>query len=132
MVLLARLDNVSCPVRWLQKYLDLCNIAKNDYRFIFRGVQFSKEGLRLVSINKHVSYSNILKYFKEFVGNIGLNVNKYGLHSLRSGGTSAAVLRGADLRMVQRHGRWKSVKSMNMYVKDSTQSKLGVTRCLVD
>ena len=43
---------------------------------------------------------------------------EYGLHSLRSGGVSAALqVPGVSGRLVQRHGGWRHIESMQGYVK---------------
>ena len=49
---------------------------------------------------------------------IGLNKSK-GLHSLRSGGATAAAEAGVEDRLLGNHGRWKSEKTYDSYVKES-------------
>ncbi|WAQ97973.1 hypothetical protein MAR_022346, partial [Mya arenaria] len=49
------------------------------------------------------------------------NVRKYGFHSLRSGGATAAANKGVKDRMFKRHGRWASEKAKDGYVKDSLE-----------
>ena len=53
-----------------------------------------------------------------------------GLHSLRSGGATAAANAGLADRLLMRHGRWCSVKSKDGYVKDDTASLLSVSKTL--
>ena len=41
---------------------------------------------------------------------------KVGTHSFRAGGATAAARAGVPDRLFQRHGRWKSEASKNMYI----------------
>ncbi|KAK3090282.1 hypothetical protein FSP39_010613 [Pinctada imbricata] len=54
----------------------------------------------------------------------------FGLHSLRSGGATAAASFGIHDRLFKRHGRWKSELAKDGYVKDSLTERLLVTQCL--
>ena len=62
--------------------------------------------------------------------NIGVDPFKFGLHSLRSGGATSAANNGINDRIFQRHGRWKSVAAKNMYVDDSIEQRLAVSKRL--
>jgi hypothetical protein len=53
----------------------------------------------------------------------------YGTQSMRSGGATAVASKVED-RLFQRHGAWKSVDVKNSYVKDSLDTRLGVTRAI--
>ena len=57
------------------------------------------------------------------------DINRYCLHSLRSGGTSAAANRGISDRMLKHHGRWVS-DAVSGYVKDSVEERLKVSLSL--
>ena len=57
----------------------------------------------------------------------------YGLHSLRSVGITAAVRNKTNLipeRLLKIHGRWKSDSAKDMYVEESLENRLHVTKCL--
>ena len=58
---------------------------------------------------------------------IGLPKQDYGLHSLRAGGASAAANTGVPDRLFKRHGRSKSDKAKDGYIKDSVHSLLSVS-----
>ena len=58
------------------------------------------------------------------------DVKNYGLHSLRSGGASAAANKGVKDRMFKRHGRWVSDNAKDGYVKDSLHERLSVSLSL--
>ena len=61
---------------------------------------------------------------------IGLPKQDYGHHSLRAGGASAAANARAADRLFKRHGRWKSDKAKDGYIKDSDHSLLSVSLSL--
>jgi len=57
----------------------------------------------------------------------------YDLHSLRSGGITAAVRNSTNLipeRLLEIHSRWKSDSAKDMYVVVSLENRLHVTKCL--
>ena len=54
----------------------------------------------------------------------------YGLHSLRAGGASAAANAHITDRLFKRHGRWKSDKAKDGYIKDNIASLLSVSLSL--
>ena len=58
---------------------------------------------------------------------LGLDKSKFGLHSLRSGGASAAANAGVPDRWFKRHGRWRSENAKDGYVKDKLESRLEVS-----
>lgn len=61
---------------------------------------------------------------------IGLDKAKFGLHSLRSGGASAAANAGVPDGWFKRHGRWRSENAKDGYVKDKLEDRLTVSRSL--
>ena len=57
----------------------------------------------------------------------------YDLHSLRSGGIKAAVRNSMNLipeRLLKIRGRWKSDSAKDMYIEESIENRLHVTKCL--
>ena len=57
----------------------------------------------------------------------------YGLHSLRSGGITAAVPNSKNLipeRLLKIHGRWKSDSAKDMCVEKSLENRFHVTKFL--
>ena len=98
--------------------------------FLFRPVFRSGNTCKLIYKNKKLSYTsareNIISRLKSVSGNLNL-----GLHSLRSGGATAAANHVAnDSRCLKRHRRWKTEKSKDSYIVDSIEKRLKVTQTL--
>jgi len=97
--------------------------------FIFRAISNGKvQTLR--KDNKHISYTTARENFLKIMKQIDVDPKKFGLHSLRSGGASAAANNGIPDRLFKRHGRWKSEKAKDGYVEDSLESLLSVSQKL--
>ena len=77
-----------------------------------------------------MSYSRVEELTKTELGKEGLDPNKFGIHSLDSGGASAAAALGVPDRLFQRHGGWRSEKARNNYVMESFDSLLLVTKSI--
>ena len=71
----------------------------------------------------------IREFFMDNIKVLDAHTN-YGLHSLRSGGASAAAQHGVSDRLISKQGRWASESARNGYIKDSLESRLSVTRAL--
>ena len=67
---------------------------------------------------------------KETLKKAGRDPDKYGLHSLRSGGATAAANAGVPDRAFKRHGRWRSENAKDGYVKDTLEYRLNVSKSL--
>lgn len=78
---------------------------------------------------KGISYSRARELVQEAFQGI-TDVSKISLHSLRSGGASAAANAGIPDRLFKRHGRWSSETAKDVYVKDNLDSLLSVSRSL--
>ena len=59
---------------------------------------------------------------------MGFLAQKFGLHSLRSGGATAAANAKVPDWIFKRHGRWRSENAKDRYIKDNLESRLEVTR----
>ena len=78
---------------------------------------------------KH-SYTRAREIIREDLSSIGINMNNYGLHSLRSGGASAAYKGGVPDRLFKVHGRWKSENAKDWYVCEDLEKRLSVFKNL--
>ena len=85
----------------------------------------------MLSLEKTVSYSNMLKLFRVGLNKIGLDGKLYSLHSLRTGSLSEASNSNlVDKMSLQRHARWKSSSMVNHYRELSLDKKLAASRAL--
>ena len=129
-VVISELSSPACPVSLLKRYLDNFRIPPNSRDLIFKPISRGKDFCKLVTPDKPISYSCIRDGFRRDLKNIGVDPSKFGLHSLRSGGATSAANNGINDRIFQRHGRWKSVAAKNMYVDDSIEQRLAVSKRL--
>ena len=131
-VILAKTNSRTCPFKILQSYIKLLNTAPSSDGYIFRGLTFYKKSrsYKLRKANKPLSYSAARKIVLDAFESIGLPKNRFGLHSLRAGGASAAANSGIPDRLFKRHGRWLSDRAKDGYIKDDIMSLLSVTQKL--
>jgi hypothetical protein len=59
----------------------------------------------------------------------GIPDREFSSHCFRVGGVSAAIANGVELRLVARHGNWKS-SAIFRYIKDDLKAQLEVSRAL--
>jgi integrase len=127
---LARTGTVLCPVVNLERYFVWAKIPSDSECFVFSQLSKTKEGFKLRQCDKHLSYSNLRKLLIDAIKPFVSDIKCYGLHSLRSGGATAAANMGIPDRLFKRHGRWSSESAKDGYVKDSIDDRLRVSKCL--
>ena len=127
---LEKLNSNLCPLDLMKRYFVLAGIYKQCDKYIFRGIENTKNGQKLRKINKALRYRTVRSHVLDLLANIGLDPKKFGLHSLRSGGASAAANPGVNDTLFKKHGRWKSDKVKDSYFHEDIESKLSVSRNL--
>ena len=130
-VVISKTNTITCPVSMLSRYLNMANISPTSTEYIFRGVSYCKHSnnYKLRKSGK-LSYTTAREILLSALQYIGLDKSKFGLHSLRSGGATAAAAAGIEDRIFKKHGRWKSDKAKDGYVKESLEERLSVTKNL--
>ena len=128
-VLIARTGTPTCPVAMLERYMGKPGIDKRSSLFLFRAITKTKARESLRSSGS-ISYSRLRELFKLKLEELGYPAGKYGLHSLRAGGSTAAANAGVPDQLFKRHGRWRSKNAKDEYVDDSLQSCLTVSKLL--
>ena len=88
-----------CPVSMMKRYFHLANIDRDPDKFLFRGLTRTKEGYRLRP-SGGIRYSRVRELLLDKLSAVGLDPKQFGLHSLRSGGASAAANAGVPDRWV--------------------------------
>jgi len=68
--------------------------------------------------------------FCKKLADLGFPSEEFGLHSLRSGGATAAANAKVPDRLFKRHGCWKSKNAKDGYIKDDVESRLKVSKSL--
>ena len=125
-ILIARTSNLTCPVQLMEKFFRRGGHRPSD--FVFRKISHTTTGMKLRK--EQMTYSRARELFSKQLKGIGLDPSLYGLHSLRSGGTTEAAAWGISDRLIQRHGGWRSEVSMNMYIKETKNALLRVSKSL--
>ena len=77
-----------------------------------------------------ISYSRLRELMLDKIAKLGFDPALFGMHSLWTGGATAAANAGVQDRLVKRHGCWKSEASKDGHVKDSVQRWLEVSKSL--
>ena len=128
---IAKTGNVTCPVDMLLKYINLAGIQLNDDNFIFRQVSFCRKSQKYILRNSgKLSYTRVRELLLEKLRTLGVDSIKFGIHSLRSGGATAAANSGVPDRLFKKHGRWRSENAKDGYVKESLNVALSVSLSL--
>ena len=80
-----------------------------------------------------MSYSPCREIPRDSLKQLGFNPDDYGLHSLRSGGITSIVRNSYNSvsgRLLKVHGRGKTDAAKEMYVEESLDNWLHVTKFL--
>ena len=123
---LKRLNSAYCPVLTLEKYLASTKLSDHPKNFVISRLAKTKPGHNAHG-SKPLSDTTVRDIFNRDVAPICNNFEegKYGLHSLRSGGASAAINNGVSERRIGKHGRRKSGFCRDRYLKDSKKAEAG-------
>ena len=125
---IARTFSQHCPVQWFSDYLEETGLSNEDENYVICRLAKTKTGHNAHG-NRPLSDSTVRDLFNRDIAPIceNLEPGSYCLHSLRSGGASAAINNGVSERLIGKHGRWKSGFSRDRYLKDNKKQRLGVT-----
>lgn len=130
-VLVSETDTPLSTVKLVKQYLRTMQIPDDCNKHIFRPMVKGKGATHsLVKDDKHISYTTFRESLKSHLSAIVEDTSIYSTHSLRAGGATKAANSGVNERCLQRHGRWKSISSKNMYIKDSVSHNLEVSKII--
>ena len=76
-----------------------------------------------------LKYTRARELLREVMAKVGLDVELYGLHSLRSGGATAAAAEGVPQRLIKRHGGWRS-DAVNAYLEETVENVLAASKAV--
>jgi site-specific recombinase XerD len=120
-VLLGKAKNKGvCPIYWFKLFLLVCD-RKADTLFHQKG---KKKGLASTSVNP------LLKKLLDLAHIQDVDIDLLTSHSARIGGASAAAAAGVNLRLIMRHGNWKSY-AVFLYIRDSMADRLSVSKAIL-
>ncbi|XP_065940519.1 uncharacterized protein [Magallana gigas] len=130
-VIVSKTNNVTCPYGMLQLYLKIADIASDSDCFIFRALSFCKKSGKYKLRNSGpLSYSRARELLLNALESVGVDKSKFSLHSLRSGGATAAANAGVSDRLFKKHGRWRSDNAKDGYVHENVKSLMSVSQSL--
>ena len=115
----------SCPVCLTERFLARTGMSSGP---LFREIEGRGSAGRVSS--RSLRYATARSQALKAYAAVGLDPKEYGLHSLRSGGASAASLAGIPDRLISSHGGWKSESSRNRYIRDDRETLLSVSKAL--
>ena len=124
-VVIAETHKPICPVSLCRRYFSLAGFNADSEEYIFRALTyFPSDGTFKFRNSSQLSYTRAREIVLSAFDSIGLAKQHYGLHSLRAGGALAAGNSQVNDRLFKRHGRWKSEKAKDEYIKDNIESLL--------
>lgn len=130
-IYISKLDSKYCPVKILKRFMSLAkfDIHRDVNAFLICRLHKTNKG-HSASRELGIAYSRAREIFKEHISQFDTEGRNFGLHSLRSGGASAAAQNGVSDRLISKHGRWVSESGRNGYIKDSASFRNKVSRSL--
>lgn len=124
-ILISRGVTSACPVKMLQRYISRGIIDIFSDHFLFKSVFKSKDGLKLIYKNKKLSYTRarecMLSKLKFIMGNVNI-----GLHSLRSGGATAAANSNVNERKMGIRFVYRRLCKRQFKIRLSVSKNLGL------
>ena len=126
---IARLDSRYCPVKLIEKFLEAADLHHNPNAFIIPRLVATKSGA-YAHKTLGISYTTAREEFMLHMRILGEKGKNLSTHSLRAGGASEAACNKVSDRLISKHGRWKSTRARNGYIKDNLQNRLSITRNL--
>ena len=126
---------LTCPVRLTEALIRRAGLKGRVH--LFQGWNGYKArrgyvGLELSGVG--VSYgqcqASLFRLVSKITGQDVADLKKvFGTQSCRSGGATVAATE-VPFRQFQQHGAWHTAASAHRYIRDSTETRLGVTRAL--
>ena len=104
-----------CPVAWYKRYIK-CREKGRTF--------FTQEGKGRGGALGPTKPNFVIK---DWLRRIGIDPKGYGSHSLRRGGTTAAMQAKVRTHLIKRHGRWSS-DAVYLYMVDDVHARLEVSR----
>ena len=114
-------ERLLCPVAWFQRYTRM----RQDHMSPFLMVDFLRPD-KLHQLSKELPNT----IMKRWIARIGENPQDFSSHSGRHGGATAAAEMGVAERLLQKHGRWRSL-CVRAYIHESLTARLSVSEAIL-
>ena len=125
-IVISKINSLCCPVSMVKGYIKLAELRPGDY--LICKLVATKKGHKVIGSHS-LSYSRTRAIFLKFTEPIFPGHN-LGLHGLRAGGASTSSSNNVHDRLISKHGRWRSDKARDGYIRPTLQEKLFVTKNL--
>ena len=112
-VLSAAEDSMTCTLAWFARVS----------RFRVPGAGYFFHTAQGTKLSEKTPNGRLKVWFER----LNLPGKDYGSHSCRRGGATAAVKAGVELRLVKRHGNWRS-SCVDVYITDDIDAMLRVSQ----
>ena len=112
-------DPVAVSLYPVHVLIETAGLESEDFLFSNLVKKKDKSTKKKGSLN----YTHARELLREAVGKAGLDPTEYGLHSLRSGGTTAAAAAKGHQRLLKRQGGWRS-EAVNVYIQETLDNLL--------
>ena len=90
-VLLAKTGHITCPYNLLNRYIQAAGIDFSSSLMFFRSLHFVKSNASYTLRSTGISYTRTREVVLRAFSQLGYSTKLFGLHSLRSGGATAAA-----------------------------------------
>ena len=127
-IVVARGNSEACPVKLMEVFLQKAGFG-GRHTPIFKNLVYHKRKYHFSRDAGAWSYPQASRLvLRELAATAGMSISEFkrvfGLHSFRSGGVTHAAQQGVPDHLLQPHGGWVTLKSMQGYIQRSNPARL--------
>ena len=104
--------------------------SKTCEKLIFRDIVITKARQNLKGLDQPISYTTAREHNHFLLQNIGLDLTKFGFHSLKTGGARASANLGESDSTFKKQRQWNSEKVKDSYAHKDLKLKLSMFKNL--
>lgn len=128
-VYIARTGTEYCPVLFTETFLAQSGaLGRDEAHLVPRLVRY-KSGLK-AHAHMGISYTTARECFANYIQPVAVDGLNFSTHSMRAGGASEAAASEVEERLISKHGRWKTTKARDGYIKDTLHNRLKISKSL--
>ena len=121
--------HITCPYNLLNRYIQAAGIDFSSSLMFFRSLHFVKSNASYTLRSTGISYTCTREVVLHAFSQLGYSTKVFGLHSLRSGGATAAANASVNDRSFKRHGVQIKPRTVTLF-KDNLEALLLVSKSL--